>query len=380
MLTPTLTDCIKHHLKRTVSALIEDVLLLILLMALIVLTLIAPDKISSYPSLVDWPTIAALTGLLILTKGLEISGSLHRLGLYLITLMATERATALCFVMAAAMLSTLLTNDVALFVVVPLTLGVCRLNGMSAPKLIIFEALAVNAGSALTPIGNPQNLFLWQLSGVSFGQFVLHMLPLVLLSVVALIALTIVIFPNQAVTQNQDKSTVQALDRPLFIASIALYIPFLIATDLHQTVWAITAVILFFLLLRPKVLTQVDWGLLLVFILMFIDLRLFVSLDVVHHLISRLDLNITRHLYWTSIVASQVISNVPAAIALAEYSKDWRVLAYGVNIGGFGFVVGSLANLIALRMAGDRKAWLTFHYYSVPFLCFAMAVAYVLIF
>ena len=222
MLTPTLTDCIKHHLKRTVSALIEDVLLLILLVALIVLTLIAPDKISSYPSLVDWPTIAALTGLLILTKGLEISGSLHRLGLYLITLMATERATALCFVMAAAMLSTLLTNDVALFVVVPLTLGVCRLNGMSAPKLIIFEALAVNAGSALTPIGNPQNLFLWQLSGVSFGQFVLHMLPLVLLSVVALIALTIVIFPNQAVTQNQDKSTVQALDRPLFIASIAL--------------------------------------------------------------------------------------------------------------------------------------------------------------
>ncbi len=380
MLTPTLTDYIKRHLKHTVSALIEDVLLLILLAALIVLTLIAPDNISSYPSLVDWPTIAALTGLLILTKGLEVSGSLYRLGLYLTTLMATERATALCFVMAAAMLSTLLTNDVALFVVVPLTLGVCRLNGMSAPKLIIFEALAVNAGSALTPVGNPQNLFLWQLSGVSFGQFVLHMLPLVLLLVAATIALTIFIFPNKAVADNQDKSTVQAFDPHLFIASIALYIPFLIATDLHQTVWAIATLMLIFLLLHPKVLTQVDWGLLLVFVLMFIDLRLFVSLDVVHHLMSRLDLNITRHLYWASIVASQVISNVPAAIALAEYSKDWCVLAYGVNIGGFGFMVGSLANLIALRMAGDRKAWLVFHYYSVPILCFAMVAAYLLIF
>ena len=115
-----------RRLKPIAAGLLKDPLLLILLAALGVLTAIAPGKLGTYPSLVDWPTIAALTGLLVLTKGLEASGSLHRLGTWLIGFMATERATALCLVLAAALLSTLLTNDVALFVVVPLTLGVCR--------------------------------------------------------------------------------------------------------------------------------------------------------------------------------------------------------------------------------------------------------------
>lgn len=103
--------------------------------------------------------MAALTGLLILTKGLELSGAMHWLGRHLIGKVATEPAAALWLVTAAALLSTVLTNDVALFLVVPLTLGVCRISHMPATRLIVFEALAVHAGSALTPIGNPQNIF-----------------------------------------------------------------------------------------------------------------------------------------------------------------------------------------------------------------------------
>ena len=79
-----------------------------------------------------------------------------------------------------------------------------------------------------------------------------------------------------------------------------------------------------------------------------------------------------------SIGASQLISNVPAAIALAEYSGDWRVMAWGVNVGGFGFMVGSLANLIALRMSGDARAWRVFHVYAIPALVVATLVGWVL--
>jgi len=86
------------------------------------------------------------------------------------------------------------------------------------------------------------------------------------------------------------------------------------------------------------------------------------------------------NLFFAGIGASQVVSNVPAAIALAEYSKDWRVLAYGVNIGGFGLMVGSLANLIALRLSGDRDAWRTFHVYAIPALLVAALLGYVLLF
>jgi Na+/H+ antiporter NhaD/arsenite permease-like protein len=366
-------------LKSILSAILHDTLLLILLAVLLLLIAFAPDKLGGIAALVDWPTIAALTGLLLLTKGLEVSGAFHPFGSWLIRRMASERAAALWLVLAASALATVLTNDVALFVLVPLTLGVCRMTGMPAARLIVFEALAVNVGSALTPIGNPQNLFLWQLSGVSFAGFVRHMLPLVLLLTGALLALTWTAFKPRAIIIQQ-QTAAPPLDRSLLLTSLLLYLPFLLATDLQAAIPAVAALLLIFLLLRPRVLLQLDWTLLLVFVLMFIDLRLLAALDIVRGAMPRLDLAQPLHLYFSAIAGSQIISNVPAAIALAEYSKDWRVLAYGVNIGGFGLALGSLANLIALRLAQDRRAWLTFHWYAVPCLLVAAGLGYLLLF
>jgi di/tricarboxylate transporter len=358
-----------------------DTFFLLLLAVLVLLSLADPSRIASYPTLVDWPTIAALTGLLTLTKGLEVSGAMHWLGRRLIGLMATERTAALGLVMAAALLSTVLTNDVALFVVVPLTLGVCRITQMPATRLIVFEALAVNAGSALTPIGNPQNIFLWQQSHVSYGEFMLHMLPLVALLMAVLLAVTAFAFSSRKINMSDDtKHPPVRLDLPLLWVSLALYVPFLVATDMHYAPWAVLFILLIFLVLRARVLAVLDWGLLLVFVLMFIDMRLLASLSIVRDTLQGLGLEQARNLYLTSIAVSQLVSNVPAAIALAEYSSNWRVIAYGVNIGGFGLMVGSLANLIALRMSVDRKAWLVFHAYSIPFLGFGAALGYALLF
>ncbi|MFP4592646.1 SLC13 family permease, partial [Ralstonia sp.] len=130
-----------------------------------VFSVMAPQRIAQYPQLVDWHTIAALAGLLILTKAVESSGMLQLLGQRLIDAVESERVLALALVGASAALSTLLTNDVALFVIVPLTVGLRHVARLPVTRLIVFEALAVNAGSALTPIGNPQNLFLWHQSG-----------------------------------------------------------------------------------------------------------------------------------------------------------------------------------------------------------------------
>ena len=171
-----------------------------------------------------------------------------------------------------------------------------------------------------------------------------------------------------------------ALDRALLGASLALYLPFLVATDMQRAGWAVVVVLTLFALLRPRVLARVDWGLLLVFALMFVDLRLLAGLPIAHAAMALLGLAHAQHLYFTGIAASQIVSNVPAAIALAEYSTDWGVLAYAVNVGGFGFMVGSLANLIALRMANDRRAWVSFHVYALPFLAAATAVGSGLLF
>ncbi|GAA4017656.1 SLC13 family permease [Actimicrobium antarcticum] len=368
-----------NALGKLLDGLRRDAVFLVLLGVLVLLSTLAPQKIIAYPSLVDWPTIAALTGLLTLTKALERSGALDRAGHWLTGRMATERGVALCLVLTAAMLSTVLTNDVALFVVVPLTLGVCRLTGLPATRLIILEALAVNAGSALTPIGNPQNLFLWQLSGVSFVEFTATMLPLVLVLMGVLLGLTYCLFTQRAIGLG-DEDHSSTLDSGLMWVSLALYVPFVLATDLRYAGIAALVVLLIFLIFRRHVLAQVDWGLLLVFVLMFIDLRLVAGLAFVRDGMQTLGLEQARHLYFAAIGASQIISNVPAAIALAEYSNNWRVIAYGVNAGGFGLVVGSMANLIALRMSGDRRAWLEFHWYAIPFLGVAAACGYVLLF
>lgn len=369
----------KQALGRVLRGLRNDRFFLILLAGLVGLTALAPARVAGYPGLVDWPTLAALAGLLMLTKGLEFSGVLQRLGHALVDAMPTERAAALSLVSAAALLSTALTNDVALFVVVPLTLGVCRLTKMPSTRLIVFEALAVNVGSALTPIGNPQNLFLWHLADVSFGAFVWHLLPLVGGLMAALLALTTFAFDARPI-QVHDDAPPAPLDRGLLVVSLALYGPFLVATDLHQAGWAVATVAVVFLLVRRSVLAQIDWGLLLVFVLMFVDLRLLAGLGWVREAMLGLGLDRPAALYATGIGLSQIVSNVPAAIALAEYSRDWRVIAYGVNVGGFGFMVGSLANLIALRLSGDRRAWLSFHAYAIPALLVAAAWGYLLLF
>ena len=100
-----------------------------------------------------------------------------------------------------------------------------------------------------------------------------------------------------------------------------------------------------------------------------------VLLDV-RQALDALALSNPMHLYWAGIGVSQIISNVPAAILLAEYSHDWPMIAFAVSVGGFGTLIGSLANLIALRMLGDRRAWWVFHAYSMPFLLAAAGIVY----
>lgn len=361
--------------RRWGQALRRDPMLAALLGALVLLTLFDSAEVPHYAGRIDGPTIAALAGLLALTKALEASGALHALGRWLLARLATERAAALALVAASALLSMVLTNDVALFVVVPLTLGLCRLAQLSPARYVVFEALAVNAGSALTPIGNPQNLFLWQRAQVPFGQFVLAMLPLVAFVLGALLLLTAFAFRARPLREHGEAAAI-AVDARLLGAALLLYPAFLVAADLGHAVPACAAVLAAFALVRPRVLREVDWALLLVFVLMFIVLRTLAQEPAVHAWAGGLGLDRPQRLYAAAIVASQLVSNVPAAIALAETTSDWRLLAIGVNIGGFGLLVGSLANLIALRLAGDRAAWREFHRWSLPFLAFVAGVAW----
>ncbi|BCT67348.1 SLC13 family permease [Nitrosospira sp. NRS527] len=361
------------------QALLKDYFFWVLLGLLVLLTVAEPGQLTTYPTLVDWPTIAALTGLLVLTKGVELSGYLHHLGKRLILRMPTDRAVAILLVLIAAMLSTLLTNDVALFIVVPLTVGLRAVSTVPVTRLIVFEALAVNAGSALTPIGNPQNLFLSQLSQLSFYEYTGAMLPLALILLVPLLLLTTFTFTGRSIVSRDDTNRLP-LNKRLLYLSLALYLPFLVCIDSHQAEAAVVLVLVIFLVIQRQVLARVDWTLILVFILMFVDMRLIARDPIVNSAIEQIGLSDPQRIYFAGIIISQLISNVPTAILLAEYSDDWKLIAYAVNVGGFGFILGSLANIIALRMAHDGRAWLTFHAFSLPVLLVASGLVYLWLF
>lgn len=135
---------------------------------------------------------------MLLTKGVELSGYFDVLGRKMTRRFHTERQLAMFLVLAAAALSTFLTNDVALFIVVPLTITLKKLCAIPVNRLIIFEALAVNAGSLLTPVGNPQNILLWGRSGLSFAEFSGQMAPLAVMMMLTLLLLCWFCFPGRA--------------------------------------------------------------------------------------------------------------------------------------------------------------------------------------
>ncbi|MBV6816866.1 anion permease [Rahnella sp. PD12R] len=349
---------------------LRDRFLHLLVLLGVVLTLFQTEKIMQFPQFVDWDTIITLLGLLMLTKGVEVSGYFDFVGRKMINAIDNERRLALFLVTAAAVLSTFMTNDVALFIVIPLTITLKKLTSLPVTRLIIFEALAVNAGSLLTPIGNPQNILLWNKSGQSFLHFIGQMAPLALVTLVALLIVTGFCFPSRSLKKTANNQGYPFQKRLLASCGV-LYVVFIACVDLGLALYGLLAVILCFLLLARKVLLRIDWPLILVFIVMFIDVRLIVGLDVLQPVFARIHGLPDYGHYLLSIGLSQVISNVPATILMINYLPSGPLLAYAVNAGGFGLAMGSLANLIALRMANDRKIWLKFHFYSFPFLLFS---------
>ncbi|MGH8273922.1 MAG: SLC13 family permease [Gammaproteobacteria bacterium] len=330
--------------------------------AFVVLVALAPQNVTDYIALVDWPTIATLLGLMILAKGVEASGWLHRAARMIATRIVSERRLALFLVAGSALAAMLLTNDIVLFVVVPLTLGLGEVARLPLRRLIIFEALAVNAGAMLTPIGNPQNIFLWQRSGVGFGVFVAHMLAPFVIAGLCLVALTAVAFSARRIVVNRVQSG-PPVDQRLLVVSALLFAPFLALADLHYTAAALALVAIVFLTFFARLLRRIDWALIAVFVLMFIDLGLLAR----YRPLAVFDLSRPENLYVAGAIVSQIVSNVPAAILLATHSSDWPAIAWGVNIGAFGFVIASLANLIALRLGRQRGSYLAFHAWSLPF-------------
>jgi len=237
-------------------------------------------------------------------------------------------------VMATFFLSMLVTNDVALIVVVPLTLS---LNINRKDILVILEALAANSGSALTPIGNPQNLYIYWFYGIHPDTFIKTIVPFSLTFLVLLIVFSSLVKLRNDLQEDQ----VQKINKKSYLYG-ALLIVVLLTVFRIFPVSAGVVVILFALTFDRKVL-HVDYALLFSFLFFFgiaDNLKIMLTSEISQ----------SGHIFLFSALASQVMSNVPAALLFAKFTSNWQALLWGLNTGGFGSLFGSLANLIAYKL------------------------------
>ena len=268
--------------------------------------------------------------LFVSVKGLSNSGLISNIALKI------EKGTLipLKLVVTTFFLSMLVTNDIALIVIVPITLS---LNINRKGILVILEALAANAGSALTPLGNPQNLFIYWFYDVHTIRFIETIAPFSLGFLIVLIVASLFV----SISNNAQETIAQKVNRKAYIYGVLVLIVLLTVLHIVPVVTGIL-VIIFALVFDRKAL-HVDYALLFSFFFFFglaDNMELFLAYEMNH----------PGHIFLFSALASQVMSNVPATLLFAKFTTNWEALLWGVNAGGFGSLFGSLANLIAYKI------------------------------
>ena len=351
----------------------ETVCCIAFLLAVVSMFFIPPSV--NYFSYIDFRVLALLFSLMAVVRGFSSIGVFTRLGTMLLTHVHSLRMLSALFIFLCFFFSMLITNDVALITFVPFTILVLSMAEQKKflIPVIVLETIAANLGSMLTPLGNPQNLYLYTISGLSIGAFVRIMLPYSFVSAILLL-IFILFLPKDTVstataantanstntvtasnTSNVICEAVKARKNPriLFTAYLILFLLCLL-TVLHILPYQIMFLLVLtgFLLLDYRVLKDVDYFLLLTFLCFFIFIGNMKQISLVHELISKL---LVHHEVLMGIGASQIISNVPAAILLSGFTDDYSALLIGVNLGGLGTLIASLASLISFKFYANSN-------------------------
>ena len=324
-------------------------------------TLFVPPS-AAYISYFDFRVLCLLFCLMAVVAGLRGCGLFEALALRLLRGKKTLRFLALMLVLLPFFSSMLVTNDVALLTFVPFAILILNMADASAyaPYIIVLQTVAANLGSMATPVGNPQNLFLYNRFALSPADFFRTMLPLAAASL-ALLCMGVLFVPPRAVTVAM--GDVHGYNTRRLPALSVLFVLCLLCVFRVAPYQLLTAVVLAMLMLFMRDLfREVDYSLLLTFVFFFIFAGNMGKIGGVNALLSAL---MDKHALPTCVLASQVVSNVPAAVLLAGFSQDWRALLTGTNLGGLGTPIASLASLISLKLLDDKPVDLTLMEYSL---------------
>ena len=289
----------------------EIVFSISLILAIISCFFVQPNV--NYLNYINWDTIILLFAIMLIVEVLKNLAIFEMLVRRLLRRIGSTRQIVLVLVFTCFISSIFITNDVSLIIFVPFS--ILALRKVNRSDLIIFtvslQTIAANVGCMVLPIGAPHNIVMYTVSKISFDTFFMILLPYV---VVSLIFLTVLLF---------------------FVSNEDIVLPEMSRIEVNKKNFI------------KRVLSGVDYYLLLTFIALFILIGNLENISFFNSLFTRWIAG--NEVLW-GIFASQVISNVPAAILLSGFSTNYDAIIVGINIGGFGTLIASMANLISFKI------------------------------
>lgn len=342
-----MTQDIQTHQLKKQNSLIEflkkEIVLVIATVLAITSSLISTPKLSY----IDFKVLILLFNLMIVVAAFKELKVLDNIAIELLKKCNTYTSISFALIFITFIASMIVTNDVALITFVPLSIVISKKANIDVLKIVIFQTLAANLGSSFTPMGNPQNLFIYSYYNLSPLDFFKITVPIVIL---AIVFLSILILKDKNMKLKLDLSDV-IIENKRDVVLFSLLFGIILLSVFHIIDYKITFVvtIITVIILNKKLFKEIDYSLLITFIGFFIFIGNISTMDVVRSFMENI-LNSEKSTFISSILASQVISNVPATMLLSGFTGHFKELLLGVNIGGMGTLIASLASVISYKI------------------------------
>lgn len=348
----------------------------------IALTLAILSSIISIPkvSYIDFKVLILLFNLMVVVAAFKDLKVLDSIAIGLLKKCNTYTSISLSLVFLTFISSMIVTNDVALITFVPLSIVISKKANINVLKIVVFQTLAANLGSSFTPMGNPQNLFIYSFYNLSPIDFFKITLPIVILAVLFLVLL---VLKDKKMNLSLDLEDVKIDNKRDVYLFSALFLIILLSV-FHVIDYKVTFLItiIMVLLLNKKLFSQVDYSLLVTFIGFFIFVGNISTMDVVKNFMEGI-LGSPESTFLSSVLSSQFISNVPATMLLSGFTNHFKELLLGVNIGGMGTLIASLASVISYKIYtsefGNDNYMKSFTFYNILGLVVFVPLTYLFI-
>ncbi len=323
----------------------EVVLVISLVLAVISCFIVTPDK--AYIEYIDFKTLVLLFCLMAVTSGLGSMGVFRVLAEKMLKRVRNFSLLSLTLCLLCFFSSMLITNDVALITFVPFTLIILNMINKKDKAIILvtLETVAANLGSMATPIGNPQNLYLFSKYEMSMGDFFSAILPYALLSLVLVVIFSL--FTGKEKIEINTEKTEICFDRRIVIYAVLFVFSLLSVFRVVDYRLLLIISVIAVLICDRKIFKSIDYSLLFTFVFLFVFIGNLGRIEAISEFLRN---TVSGKEIATGIISSQVFSNVPAAILLSNFTNNVKDLLVGVNLGGLGTLIASMASLISFKL------------------------------